>query len=692
MKQKLSTGNYVVFLIMALMLTLTVSTIKAQAATPTGSLTTNRATGIVTYSIKGLEEALGTSITIQATNASTKAIWTDTIELNEENCKEGIYNGTLSLEDVKYAFANYAVTATIGETKLALGTADLSIHNKATLKINGNNGSAARSAVFASTEPAGGILVPGAGNQVSVQIWHKDRAASTAFTVGNPVALAAYRTWAIDVSKSGSYYGIWNAKVVVTNTKWTGSHTLATTQYSVVPTCTSFTTKKSSSLEKKKSFAIELKGLKNVFGIRGVTFLVKNSTGKQVATISGTKKAADGSYFYSAVTMKKLKYNMDLYSIEVYVVDINGKTYTLTNKTKADQRIKKGTLSIQKKKNASCNYKLSGVYMPGNVKKIEYTIYQVKSGKKKKLGTYKATASSNKKSYTANVKNENKGTYLAKAYGYTSWGSKFLLASKTYKLKKKDLGKNGWYYENYNGKKYKFYYVNNKKQIDLTDVLKLKKSSASNTNKFYIELNRAACAVTIYMYNKETKKYDIPVKTCRVCVGSDISTNAGASALNEKTSFTPLGTYSICTNGQSVKYTMKPMLEPDGSTCYARWATHVVGNVYFHSIAVSSQSHYALPAYRYNLLGSPASAGCIRMTVADAKWIYDYASTGSTVKIVRGNSNKPGPLGKAPAIKVKGGINYDPTDPGVPDSRKKADYKAKRISGYMTKSGKKVGY
>lgn len=692
MKQKLSTGNYVVCLIMTLMLTLTVSTIKAQAATPTGSLTTNRATGIVTYSIKGLEEALGTSITIQATNASTKAIWTDTIELNEENCKEGIYNGTFSLEDVKYAFANYTVTATIGETKLALGTADLTIHNKATLKINGNNGSAARSAVFASTEPAGGILVPGAGNQVSVQIWHKDRAASTAFTVGNPVALAAYRTWAIDVSKSGSYYGIWNAKVVVTNTKWTGSHTLATTQYSVVPTCTSFATKKSTSLEKKKAFAIELKGLKNVFGIRGVTFLVKNSTGKQVATISGTKKAADGSYFYSAVTMKKLKYNMDLYSIEVYVVDINGKTYTLTNKTKADQRIKKGTLSIQKKKNASCNYKLSGVYMPGNVKKIEYTIYQVKSGKKKKLGTYKASASSNKKSYTANVQNENKGTYLVKAYGYTSWGSKFLLASKTYKLRKKDLGKNGWYYENYNGKKYKFYYVNNKKQIDLTKVLKLKKSSASNTNKFYIELNRAACAVTIYMYNKETKKYDIPVKTCRVCVGSDISTNAGASALNEKTSFTPLGTYSICTNGQSVKYTMKPMLEPDGSTCYARWATHIVGNVYFHSIAVSSQSHYALPAYRYNLLGSPASAGCIRMTVADAKWIYDYASTGSTVKIVSGNSNKPGPLGKAPGIKVKGGINYDPTDPGVPDSRKKADYKAKRISGYMTKSGEKVGY
>ena len=66
------------------------------------------------------------------------------------------------------------------------------------------------------------------------------------------------------------------------------------------------------------------------------------------------------------------------------------------------------------------------------------------------------------------------------------------------------------------------------------------------------------------------------------------------------------------------------MHEPDGSTVYARWATHIVGNVYFHSIAVGTQSHYALPAVTYNKLGKPASAGCIRMAVAVAKWIYDY--------------------------------------------------------------------
>ena len=442
-------------------------------------------------------------------------------------------------------------------------------------------------------------------------------------------------------------------------------------------------------MEKKKAFAIELSGLTNVFGVNGVTFQVFNSDGRQVATLSGKKKTAS---YYKEVTMKTLKYNLDLFTIKAVVIDSNNKTYTLAQTTKADQRMKKGTLTVTKKKNATCIYKLSRAYVPGNIKKVEFDIYRIKNGKKKKLGTYKAKASSNKKTYTVTVKNEAKGTYEVRAFATSAWKSRLLLKKTKFKLKKSDLGKNGWYYEKYKGKKYKFYYINNEKQTDLTKILKLKKSSSSHQNKFYIEVNRAACVVTIYMYNDETNKYDIPVKTCSVCVGSDIWTVAGTGGLHEKSAYTPIGTYSVCTNGQSVKYTMKPMHEPDGSTVYARWATHIVGNVYFHSIAVGTQSHYALPAVTYNKLGKPASAGCIRMAVADAKWIYDYTSTGNTIKIVKGSTKKPGPLGKAKTIKVKGGINYDPTDPGVPDSRKKKDYKAKRISGYLTKKGKKVGY
>lgn len=686
-------GKYFTFVFAVLLFTLAFIPIRTEAEeTRSAAISTNRSTGVITYTVKGLDLNEDSTLNIQAVNTTNKSVWKQDITLDETNCKDGIYTGTITLEDLKNVFAIYAVTVTIGDATLNAGTADFTIHTaKAALKINGGTGSATRYAILTSKETAGDVLVPGTGNEVSIQIWSKNRAESTAVTVGDATALAGSQNWTIDTSKSGNFYGIWCAKAVVTNPKWSQAYTLASTEYNVLPSCTSFTTKKSSSLEKKKSFEISLMGLTNVFGVKGVNFQIFNSSGKQVATITGKWKASNGSY-YKTITMKNLKYNLDLYTIKAIVVDNNNKTYPLANSAKADQRLKKGTITVKKKKNASCTYKVSGVYVPGNVKRIEYTLYQIKSGKKKKMGTYKAKASSNKKSYSASVLMDSKGSYQINAYVITSWGSRLALSKKKFKLKQSDMGKNGWIYEKYNGKKYKFYYINNVKQTDLTEILKLKKSSSSHTNKFYIEVNRAACVVTIYMYNNETKKYDIPVKTCTVCVGRDVSTVAGTGGLHEKSSYTPIGTYSVCTNGQSVKYTMKPMLEPDNRTIYARWATHIVGNVYFHSIAVETQSHYALPAYRYNLLGSPASAGCIRMAVADAKWIYDYTSTGNTVKIVTGSTKKPGPLGKAKTIKVKGGINYDPTDPGVPDSRKKSDYKAKRISGYLTKSGKKVGY
>ena len=67
-------------------------------------------------------------------------------------------------------------------------------------------------------------------------------------------------------------------------------YTLASTEYNVVPSCTSFVTKKQKHWRRKKAFAIELSGLTNVFGVNGVTFQVFNSDGRQVATLSGKKK------------------------------------------------------------------------------------------------------------------------------------------------------------------------------------------------------------------------------------------------------------------------------------------------------------------------------------------------------------------------------------------------------------------
>jgi hypothetical protein len=61
-------------------------------------------------------------------------------------------------------------------------------------------------------------------------------------------------------------------------------------------------------------------------------------------------------------------------------------------------------------------------------------------------------------------------------------------------------------------------------------------------------------------------------------------------------------------------------------------------------------------------LGTAASHGCIRLTVEDAKWIYNNCSSGTTV-IIYDDKKNPGPLGKPEAIALPTSVRWDPTDP-----------------------------
>ena len=62
--------------------------------------------------------------------------------------------------------------------------------------------------------------------------------------------------------------------------------------------------------------------------------------------------------------------------------------------------------------------------------------------------------------------------------------------------------------------------------------------------------------------------------------------------------------------------------------------------------------------------GTSASMGCVRMTVEDAKWIYDNCKSGTAVEFY--SSEESGPLGKPETIKITEYTDYrgwDPTDP-----------------------------
>ena len=105
---------------------------------------------------------------------------------------------------------------------------------------------------------------------------------------------------------------------------------------------------------------------------------------------------------------------------------------------------------------------------------------------------------------------------------------------------------------------------------------------------------------------------------------------------------------------------------------WGQYGTHVdgagQGGIFVHSVACGQANSYNLPAVEYNKLGSPASHGCIRACVADAKWVYENCN-GASISIIDGQYKADdvmkGPLGKKALTPLRGAGNFDPTDPAV---------------------------
>lgn len=166
------------------------------------------------------------------------------------------------------------------------------------------------------------------------------------------------------------------------------------------------------------------------------------------------------------------------------------------------------------------------------------------------------------------------------------------------------------------------------------------------TGPYTLQVDRTNGVMTVYADSART----IPVKTIRVSVGLPSTP-------------TPTGTYSL---SRSLRW--QPLMGPS----WGQYGTHVdgagQGGIFIHSVACAQANSYNLPTVEYNKLGSPASHGCIRTCVADAKWVYDHCN-GATINIYDGKYKADdalkGPLGKKPLTPLKGAANYDPTDPNL---------------------------
>ena len=179
---------------------------------------------------------------------------------------------------------------------------------------------------------------------------------------------------------------------------------------------------------------------------------------------------------------------------------------------------------------------------------------------------------------------------------------------------------------------YKFYFGTDGKLVQDVDSLIGKQSS------YKLTVNRVKCQVTVYAAN-EAGNYCIPVKTFTCSVGKAATP-------------THVGTYQTVRKSNPVEL-MGPSWGKYGTqiNAYGDW---------FHSVACSNPDPtYSLAAGNYNMLGQPASHGCVRLCVRDAKWIYDNCGLFTTVVV---SDTEYTPFDKAPTIKIPAGQNWDPTD------------------------------
>ncbi len=152
-------------------------------------------------------------------------------------------------------------------------------------------------------------------------------------------------------------------------------------------------------------------------------------------------------------------------------------------------------------------------------------------------------------------------------------------------------------------------------------------------NNVILRVNRKNCVITVYNGN-------MPFKAITCSVGLP-------------TSPTPVGTFYIM---------YKARWHELNGPSYGQYCSKFLPSYLFHSVPMygTTQDPYNVAANDYNNLGSPASGGCIRVSVADAKWIYDNVPVGATVVI---SDDQPMPLGKPATLKMPAGTKgKDPTD------------------------------
>ena len=126
---------------------------------------------------------------------------------------------------------------------------------------------------------------------------------------------------------------------------------------------------------------------------------------------------------------------------------------------------------------------------------------------------------------------------------------------------------------------------------------------------------------------------------------------------------TPTGDYDL----KQERYEYHELFDANGQYC-----TRIIPHYLVHSLPYDvnvtkmARSHDRMEVAEYELLGTPASKGCVRMLSIDARWVYDNCKEGTPIKLV----TESGPEPPAPPALIyeapymsEDGFGWDPTDP-----------------------------
>ena len=193
--------------------------------------------------------------------------------------------------------------------------------------------------------------------------------------------------------------------------------------------------------------------------------------------------------------------------------------------------------------------------------------------------------------------------------------------------------KTGWQYID----GYKFYFDSCGRLVQDVDSLIGKQSD------YLLKVNKTLNCLTVYAKDGNNG-YIIPVKAMLTSVGDD----------------TPIGTFKT-----PEKYRWRLMNTDE----YCQYLTRLDAGIpiLMHSVIYEKADPYTLKAFTYNYLGATKSHGCIRLTTADSRWIYEHCALGTSITVYE--SPIPGPFDR-PVIKtmIPDTQTYDPTDANVPEN------------------------